>query len=393
VTTPLLSLRGKLAVVTEPLRRARRAADGEREPDLGAFLAERIGDEAARVLAGAFVRGVYAAELDELGARSAFPRLWAMVQEHGGLVRGMLARRKAAAAEPGDAAGPALRRGALLSFEDGFGELPAALARSLGDALVLGRAVTRLERDGDGFVVTLADGERWRAAQVVLAVPARVAATLLEPATDAATVAPLAALRHARVTLVHLGFDAPHGTRLLPSGFGYLVPPGGPDVTGDDAPRALGTIFGSNLFAGRAPEGAAATTSFYRTGDIEQALGAGARDEGALTRLATEDLARGLGCAVPEPSVARVKAWDDVIPSYGPGHADAMATLEAALVERLPGVHLAGNFVGGVSVEQVVVRGRTTARAIAGRYDRRLDRPSGSPSATDGPARGIGARP
>ena len=74
--TPLLSRRAKLKIATEPLRRARQNRWTEREPTFETFLEERIGREATRTLAGAFVRGVFAAEIDELGARSAFPRLW-----------------------------------------------------------------------------------------------------------------------------------------------------------------------------------------------------------------------------------------------------------------------------------------------------------------------------
>ena len=66
--TPLLSARAKLRILSEPLRRFRPDTRAP-EPTFEAFLTERIGREATRTLAGAFVRGVYAAEVDELAHR------------------------------------------------------------------------------------------------------------------------------------------------------------------------------------------------------------------------------------------------------------------------------------------------------------------------------------
>jgi oxygen-dependent protoporphyrinogen oxidase len=91
LASDVLSIGGRLRVCTEAFRRWKPRAPGDEEPDLEVFFTERLGAEAARVLAGAFVRGVYAAELRDLGARSAFPRMWKACEEHGGLVRGLRA--------------------------------------------------------------------------------------------------------------------------------------------------------------------------------------------------------------------------------------------------------------------------------------------------------------
>src|SRR6185295_3437889 len=95
------------------------------DPDLFTFFSERLGREAAVRLAGAFVRGVYAAELRELGARSAFPRMWEACVREGGLLRAAWAGRGAPLPE---LPGPVCSRFDLLSFEEGLGELVDALA-------------------------------------------------------------------------------------------------------------------------------------------------------------------------------------------------------------------------------------------------------------------------
>lgn len=351
VTTPLLSLRGKLALATEPLRRFRPASATD-DPDLATFFTERLGAEAATRLAGAFVRGVYAAELAELGARSAFPRVWDGCVRHGGLVRWLVAGRK----QPRPVLpGPACSPFDLLSFAGGLGEFTSALATALGSRLVLANAVHALERTDAGWRVRTQSGATFSARRVVLAVPAPAAAQLLAHVDGARAAAEtLARIAHARVTLVHLGLAARELAN-APRGFGFLVPPG----AGSSAPRMLGTIFGSNIFAGRAPAGHHAVTSFYASAELPH-LG-----ERELAEFAARDLQTALGLArAPAPVFARVLRWDGVIPRYASGHKDRMTDVERELASRAPGITLAGSYTGGVSVEQVVARGRAVARAL-----------------------------
>ena len=377
--SPLLSFAGKCRVLSEPLRKRRPLAPDEEEPTFEAFLSERIGREATRTLAGAFVRGVYAAEIEELGARSAFPRLFALADGHGGLVRGMLAKRRAKKGEqePPPPPGPAAARTDLLSFPDGLGELIGALESALGDRLRTGAAVRALaQSDGTAGCpdVLLESGERIAAGALVLAVPAPVAHRLLGGLLDRfegdAELDGLGRISHAAVTLCHLGLTPPSGAG-LPAGFGFLVPPD--EVPGKStgktpptapvraAPSVLGTLFPSNIFPGRAPAGAVAVSSFYRTADVRGLA------EPELAAHAARDLAIALDWkSEPEILVARTQNWSDVIPRYGVGHDRSLALIERRLAAVAPGVHLAGSYTGGVSVEDCIARGRAVAGELLG---------------------------
>lgn len=393
-TTDLLSRRAKLRVLSEPLRRFV-APDGG-EPTLGAFLDERIGREAARLFAGAFVRGVHAAELDELGARSAFPRLWRLASEHGGIVRGVIAQQRA---KRDALPGPDLPRTALVSFPRGLQELVDAFASALDDRARVGTRVAAIERIDARWLVRVADGTAHVADDVVIATSAPIAARLVEGAltrvdadtandggerrsrgeiavrrepTSTSTVAShdgrdLDAIRttaHASVTLVHLGF-APGVLDALPRGFGYLVPPI-EDGRTTPAPRALGTIFLTNLDPNRAPRGARSVASFYRGTDVAHL------DDDALARAAEADLALAIGSPVPRAAVVHVERWTEVIPRHAPGHADRVERVRALMRERARGLHVAGAWVGGVSVEQVLTSGRAAADDV---MRRRQERP------------------
>jgi oxygen-dependent protoporphyrinogen oxidase len=197
-------------------------------------------------------------------------------------------------------------------------------------------------------------GDSLRAPRLVLAVPAREAARLLAPLASAATTEFLARLPHAGVRLAHLGF-AP-GELTLPGGFGFLVPPG---ATGPGTPRALGCVFASNLFAARAPAGGAALTSFFALEGVQDL------DAAAFGDLAAADLARALGLPrAPTPAAQWTTTWREAIPQYEPGHDLRMRAVGEDLAERVPGLVLAGGFTQGVSVEQVVARGRQVAEEL-----------------------------
>lgn len=349
-TTPLLSTQAKLRVASEPFRRFVPPEDGH-EPSFEEFLTERLGSEATRLLAGSFVRGVYAAEIEELGARSAFPRMWNAAVEKGGLVRGLLFGRSRQRGETSSAAERAARSG-LMSFPTGLTELVAALQRELGPRVRLGLGVEGLQRRDDAWIVRTSDGSALPTDRVVLATQAPVAARLLQGVVETTG---LRAIRHARVTVVSLGFREPLS---LPRGFGYLVPPD-ESARGSIAPRALGTIFTSNLFPARTPAGGAATASFYRTDDV-----AGLDDAGTVDQ-ARADLALALRRTdLPRPAVQVVQRWSDVIPRLEPEHDRRMSALHETLRASWPTLHLAGSYVGGVSVDSVIATGRRIAREI-----------------------------
>jgi protoporphyrinogen/coproporphyrinogen III oxidase len=135
------------------------------------------------------------------------------------------------------------------------------------------------------------------------------------------------------------------------------VPP--PEAGSGPGPRALGMIFASNLFAGRAPEGCVSVAGFYRGEELE------ALDESARIAQAGRDLALALGLGTPPTPLAGVtRSWKNVIPRYSTGHRARVRELCAALARSAPGLHLAGPWVDGVSVELVIARGRAVARAL-----------------------------
>ena len=360
--TPLLSFPSKLKLATESWRRWRPQAT-EPDPTFDSFVTERFGHQVARRFGASFVRGIYASESTELGTASAFPRLWDMVQQHGGVLRGMKAKRHAQRAQAGthgtNRVGP--NPTDLVSLDGGLGELSNALAASLGDRVSLGTPVESLSAAPSGGWQIRVAGEALESTHVVLAVSAPSAGRLLQGANiEGIDWAPLQAVEHASVTVVSLGF----GHDFLPNGFGFLVPP---DAQGEGAaPKALGILFVSKMFAGRTPPGACAISAVYRLGDTREPHEPGKHGDDDLVRLVTDDLRIAMPSKViPGPSTVYVRRWPDAIPRYAPGHRARMDALLGETASRCPGLHLIGNFTAGVSIDDRIRAGRACAQSLA----------------------------
>ncbi len=341
LTTPLLSLGAKLALATEPLRLRR----GQESDSAATFFERRFGVEAARVLAGAFISGVYAGDPERLSAPAAFPLFWGFEKRSGSMILGSIPHYRRRASER-RAAGITPRRG-LWSFHGGLGRLPQALASALGDAYVGGHRVQAVSRR-DGLWVVRGEQGSLLARALVLAVPPPDAAQLL-PEGDAELAAELAAIPMAPVAVVHLGFRERQVA--IPEGFGFLVPRG-------EGIRSLGVLFPSRLFEDRAPDG----------GDLLAGFVGGMKDPEALD-LSDEELGelvladlRTLTGLDAKPDTVRVMRYRQAIPQLVLGHLERMERVRERL-EANPGLFLAGNYLLGVGLKDAVRSGLETSTA------------------------------
>lgn len=336
LATPLLSLRGKLRALGEPLVRSRsRGTESAAE-----FFERRLGREVAERLIAPFVSGVWAGDAAQLSAAEAFPTAVRWEAEHGSLLRGALAARRAARTSSTG----------LLSFRDGLQVLPLGLAAALGPRLNVRCPVRRITPlDSGGWRIDTDRGAR-DASRVVLATPARETARLLEPFEPEAAAA-LEEIPHPPLAVLHLAVRREAASAPL-AGFGHLVVP---DPTGHR--RILGAVWSSCLFADRAPEGQVLFTVFA----------GGTRDPGivslpddALARVAARDLSEALHLTEP-PRLVLATRYPRALPQYGLRHAFRMAALDGA-ERRRPGLVLLGSYRGGVSVGDVIRNAANPAR-------------------------------
>lgn len=365
--SPLLSWRAKLRFLGEPWVPP---APPEADESLEQFASRRLGPQAAARLLDPMVSGVYAGDVRQISVRAAFPRIYAVEQKHGSLVRGLLAmlgeRRRARRADQDTPrrGGPAGPSGRLTCFAGGMGELVQCLAERLKpECCWLGWEATDVRPaaasggPGAGGWQVLArsahDGtpRSWSADAVVVAAEANRAARLLE-GLDPALAGPLAQIPHASAAMIGLGYRIADLHRPV-RGFGFLVP-------SEEQRRILGCLWSSCIFPGhRSPPG---TLLFGM-------IAGGARRPDLvelpaeeLVALARDELRITMGVEA-EPCFSHVKRWSLGIPQYTIGHQQRVAALQAALAHH-PGLLLTGNSLYGIALPDCAASGDRVAGQV-----------------------------
>jgi protoporphyrinogen/coproporphyrinogen III oxidase len=345
LTSSLVSPLGKLKAGLEPFM-----PKGKPDESIAEFVERRLGREILVKLVAPFISGVYAGNPSELSVAAALPRLKALEDEHGSLIRSLLkGRKKQQGPRP-------IKR--LCSFKNGLAELPYALARSLGEAVHYQSGVQRLERsrDASGYRIYLEDGRSYDATTVICTSPAYIAATLLADFLPDATQS-LNQIVYPAVATVCVAYPDAAFSTTSPSpcstgGFGHLIPR-------EQGVRSLGGIWNSSLFPGRAPKGWQLITCFIGgTTDPE----AQTLSEEALFQTAHRDLQTVLG-VTGEAKNLTLTRWKKAIPQYGIGHKDRIATILKE-TEKLPGFYLAANYIDGVALGDCFTRAQRQADTI-----------------------------
>lgn len=352
----LFSLGAKLRLACEPFI-GRASADIEET--LEQFVLRRLGREFLDYAVDPFVSGTFAGVPAKLCVRSAFRRLWDLEKSHGSLIRGAVKlareRKRAANAIDGGLAGQvqAGPGGKMLTFVGGLQTLVDTLSEPMDDNLTTGVRLTSLHREGSGFVLRF-DGDAEpldvAACTVLLTIPAH-AYTGVQFGFDIPA-ADLRDIPYPPVTAVFFGYDQ-HPLVDPPDGFGFLVPR-------VERRRILGTLWNSSAFPGRAPDGGAAFTT-YVGGHRQPEIALWEDDR--LIDAVVDELRDLMGMTVA-PDEVIVRRWERAIPQYVIGHPTVMNAVDA-LEEAQPGLHVGGNFRGGISVGNCVSRACESAQKIA----------------------------
>ena len=347
LTTGAFTLSAKLRLLLEPFIAP---APAGVEESIAAFVRRRLGGEFLDYAIDPFVAGIYAGDPERISVPAAFPRLHALEQKYGSLIKGQIqgARERRKNAEK------AKNAAASFSFADGMQTFTDALAGRLR-CVRTGVQVTRLARGGDGRYTVEGDASGTpfarRARSVVLAVGAGAAAALVREIAPAAAGA-LTAIDYAPVTVAASAYRRADIAHAL-DGFGFLVPK-------KERRSMLGTLFSSSMFPGRAPEGAVLLTSFIggrRNPDLP------ARPDAELAPMIHAELAALVG-ATGTPLWTEITRWPRAIPQYDLGHLGRVAHVDAAEA-ALPGLFFCASYRGGVSVGDCIKSAHAVADGVA----------------------------
>ncbi len=346
IKTRLFSLRAKLRLLKEPFIER---TSGE-DLSLADFVRYRLGSEFLDYAINPFVAGVYAGDPENLSTAAGFPKLYALEQKYGSLIKGAIKggrerkKRKEVAKD----------RAKLFSFREGMQIFPETLAAKIGRKKIwLKTRVQHCTRNEGGFVLDLfRDGvvEKQTYDTVVFATPADALAQLIQSfSKDAAEI--ISKVHYPPVAVVFTGFKLKDVKRPL-DGFGYLIP-------AVEKRKILGSIWSSTIFPGRAKEGHAAFTTFVGgTRQPDLAL----LDEIEIQRIVLDEL-RSIMNIGAEPDFVRMKVWPRAIPQYRVGYLEIQKLYESIELQH-PGLFVAGNIRKGISVGDSVLFAHETAQKI-----------------------------
>lgn len=344
--TPLVSPLGKMRMALDYVIPAKK---DDADESLGSFVRRRLGSDIYDHLIEPLMAGIYSGNGDELSLAATFPQLRAAEREHGSLIKGVLAQKKAQKARPIGHQAPV----GFLSFKHGIGELVHALEQAItteGGEIRLNSPVTELARnDNSRFTLQLPSGSE-TVDGVILAAPVHVQARLLaDIAPDAASA--MSEIPQVSSAVVMLGYKE-SVTNAAPKNYGYLSP------RAEKRPVKAITWM-SSKWEGRAPKGHFLVRGFLGRAGEQQMLN-GSDDE--LVQMVRDEISR-TGNITGDPVLTRVVRLNAASPQYTLGHLDRIARIEQA-VTSIPGLEITGNMLRGVGIPDAIAAGELASATI-----------------------------
>jgi oxygen-dependent protoporphyrinogen oxidase len=342
LTSDIFSVAGKMRMAAE-LFVPRKSANGIQDESLANFVRRRLGREALERMAQPMVGGIYTADPETLSLRATLPRFLDMERDHRSLILAML--RSGQAKKSGTSGA---RYSLFLSFERGMETLIRGLSRIEADI----RLNTRVEglRWGDGAWAIRTSAEEIGADAVCLAVPAYVAASLIENVSGSLA-AKLRQIKYASTATINFAYKRSDIKHPL-NGFGFVVP-------FVEKRSLIACTFSSVKFSGRAPEDHVLLRAFAGGALQPQIFGL---DEADLVPRIDADLRELLGIT-GRPLFTEVAKWERSMPQYEVGHLDRVAEIENG-VSKLSGFALAGNSYRGAGIPDCIRSGEKAAESI-----------------------------
>ena len=328
ITTPLWSFSGKLRALKEPFIDP---ICPKKEESVADFARRRLGHDIYRYAINPLIGGIYAGEPERLSLRYAFPKLYALEQKYGSILRGLIAIMRA----DRKSNSPRLEK-QIISFKNGLAELPQLLVAALGEEIHANVSISSIQKIGASWRIDW-NGKPHIYDEVLLTTPAHAFDKLPLDESLQKSLQPLQAIDYSPVSVLTVAFKHSDVAQPL-DGFGVLVPE-------CEGRKILGVLFPASLFTCRAPAGELLLTVFVG-GERQAELAVSDKD----TLLATvlPELKELFG-TTGEPTFSHHRHWPKAIPQYNLGYGKILAQMDA-IEKKFAGLKLAGNYRDGISL-------------------------------------------
>ncbi len=339
-STPLLTLRGKLRLLAEPFRPARRDDEDE---SLADFVRRKLGQEALDKFIGPVLGGIYNTDPETQSIMVSSPIMREMEKDGGGLFAGALLRMLRNSAKKNKNTVPR-----FFSFKNSLQALTDELVRQLKGDLRLNARVEKVTRDGNGYRVFIADGNSIYADGVIFAMLANQTSAMIRELAPEAS-GRLDAIRHQNIgtlSLVYREADVPKE----------------PYISGLMIPRREKRMIDAVTFTSRKmPERSSAGYSVVRV-----FIGGGAPEmvdypNERLLEATQKELGELLGIRAT-PQTWTAFRWQNGFPQAEVGHLKRIDEIEKHLPSNIA---LAGSSYRGIAVPDCIRQGREAARKLS----------------------------
>jgi len=335
----LFSRSAKLRLLKEPFIKA---WDNSYEESLQQFVQRRLGQEFLDYAINPFIAGVYAGSPKNLSVIHALPKLYALEQKYGSLIKGQIKGARERKNNPETSK----QNARMFSFTNGLQTLPKTMGEKLKPHALLESRVVDISQENDRWIVTYLDLQEKEFTVSCRSVIYSGQTYALKNIT--LNKKPVPALKKVEniyyppVSILHLGFNESDVSHSL-EGFGMLIP----EI---EKFNTLGVLFSSSLFKARAPQGQVLLTIFI--GGARQPENA-LKSEQDLVKMAMEDYKVLLGVK-HEPVFVQSKTWKQAIPQYEIGYGEKKKYFDQ-LENDNPGLFLSGCYRQGISVSDTIV--------------------------------------
>lgn len=337
----LMTTRGKLRMLTEPLQPARR---DEEDESLGNFVRRRLGEEALDKFIGPILSGIYNTDPEIQSILVSSPVMRKMETESGSLFLGALQRVFRRHKKGTNGAHPPR----FITFKQGIQGIVDHLIKQLTGDLRLNSAVQSILHEGCGYQIQTSSGETIQVDAIILATLANAASVLLKDISTEAGER-LGEIRHnhiGTVSLVYNEVDIPKELEIT----GLMIP--------RREKRAIDAVtFTSRKMPQRAPSGYALLRVFI--GGAKPDLVVENSDEEWI-KIAQGELSSLIGITA-EPKAYKIFRWANGFPQAEVGHLGRIAEIEKFLPANMA---LAGSSYRGIAIPDCIRQGRAAVQKL-----------------------------
>ena len=347
IKSKLFSGKAKWGMMAEPFRG--RSTDGYYQ-SVAEFVTRRLGKEFLDYAINPFVAGVYAGNPEDLSIKSAFPKLYALEEDYGGLLVGTIRsirKRKKRKEKSKQSA-------KMISFKDGMQILPKAIQNFLGDRVKLSSPVISVKKTAEGkYGVTYKEGDRrftLLTDVVISTVPAFKAGELFGH-FDEKLKKHFNAIYYPPVLVIYLAYNREDVGHPL-DGFGFLIP-------SKENKSFLGAIWSSVIFPNRADDDKAAFTLFVGGSRNPSFVD---KVEDVVIKKAKKEFEEIMKIN-SEPVYITKRFWSRAIPQYTIGYVEHENYFDHFEKDN-KGIILSGNYRGGISVGDCITNSEVVVNKV-----------------------------